>query len=287
VAAAPGATPATPEELVDTIPGSMLGNYTKNGRIEFKDALNFQEITPGEQRVYMVRTRLSNRQASADSNIVAVRVYPVPDQVTDLRATLTEGSVLLAWSPPLFTPANGARSVEYRLYRADLPPGTTSGDSQAPVPPASAAPQMLAELVSTEFADMNAELGRRYVYFVRSVIRFNGESAESDDSNTALVEVKDVFPPAVPQGIVVVPSPADANLPASVEISWSFNAEEDLTGYRVYRGSEPSALVQVTTELLLTPTFRDSAVQRGQRYYYSVTASRDALARSALTDQKR
>jgi fibronectin type 3 domain-containing protein len=58
-----------------------------------------------------------------------------------------------------------------------------------------------------------------------------------------------------------------------VDLSWSINVENDLAGYRVYRSEtrgERGQLLQA--ELVSSPAFRDSSVESGHRYWYSVTA---------------
>jgi hypothetical protein len=77
-----GATPAAPAKsatlprLVHTIPADSLGAYERNGAVEFRDPLNPGELasSPGETLLYRVRTRVSAKRASADSNSVTVRV---------------------------------------------------------------------------------------------------------------------------------------------------------------------------------------------------------------------
>ena len=86
--------------LADTIPSETIGQYQKNGRIEFPDKLDPSELTGGSggDLIYTVRTRLSQARESADSNVVAVRAYPAPATVQDLRVALTETALVLDWS---------------------------------------------------------------------------------------------------------------------------------------------------------------------------------------------
>jgi fibronectin type 3 domain-containing protein len=95
---------------------------------------------------------------------------------------------------------------------------------------------------------------------------------ESDDSAPAIVTPRDTFPPATPQNVVAAVLPGD-NDGGIVDLSWSINVEADLAGYRVYRSEKPGEHGQLLqTELLASPAFRDSSVQGGHRYWYTVTA---------------
>jgi len=60
---------------------------------------------------------------------------------------------------------------------------------------------------------------------------------------------------------------------AVVELSWSINVEPDLAGYRVYRSGEESTRGSLlTADLLPSPSYRDTSVEVGQHYWYTVTA---------------
>jgi hypothetical protein len=74
------------------------------------------------------------------------------------------------------------------------------------------------------------------------------------------------LPPSAPTGLTAVAGNE------SVALSWNPNAEPDLTGYRVYRGTlsgGPYAFVTATTQLSLT----DGGLVNGQTYHYVVTAT--------------
>ena len=74
-------------------------------------------------------------------------------------------------------------------------------------------------------------------------------------------------------GLVVALVPRGADTPAHLELSWAISPETDVAGYNVYRSEQAGAPgTRLTTDLLLTPAFRDMNVEPGHRYLYTVTA---------------
>src|SRR5437899_6687874 len=70
--------------LVYTIPGALLETYEQDGRVRFLDPISPEEIRAhlGEILVYRIRTRVSKKRTSPDSNTVTVPVFPVPERVS-------------------------------------------------------------------------------------------------------------------------------------------------------------------------------------------------------------
>jgi hypothetical protein len=260
--------------LADTIPGSSVAQYQKEGHVEFPDPLDPGDLArePGRQLVYIVRTRASRARASTDSNPVTLRVYPPPPPVNDLRVTITETALELAWTAA--QPPPGATTIGYRIYRTEIAPDTLTAAIQNLSQATLLAPlTLLSQATASEYRDTNVAFGHTYAYTVRAVAQFGPDLVESADSAAALVAAKDIFPPAIPQGLEAVVTPASPGAQAYVELAWNLSTEPDLAGYSVYRSEEQGARGErLNTGLSTAPTFRDLTAMPGRRYFYKVTA---------------
>jgi hypothetical protein len=223
---------------------------------------------------YRVRTRASKKKDSADSNIATVKLYPVADKIQAVNTEVTQSAIELSWAAPKLAAEDSGLTVSaYHVYRGEL-------DGCAPVPAGGDLSHakwknpliLLAPAQSNAYSDTFFEFGKTYVYLVRSVTIAEGSPIESDDSAPAMVTPRDTFPPAEPQNVVaaVLPGPNGALV---VDLSWSLNVESDLAGYRIYRSEKEGERGQLLqTDVLPSPAFRDSYVEAGHRYWYSVTA---------------
>jgi hypothetical protein len=262
--------------LVYTIPGALSTDYAVQGKIQFTDPLAAEELRarPGLVLAYRVRTRASKKKDSADSNIATVKLYPVADKIQAVNTEVTQSAIELSWAAPKLAAEDSGLTVSaYHVYRGEL-------DGCAPVPAGGDLSHakwknpliLLAPAQSNAYSDTFFEFGKTYVYLVRSVTIAEGSPIESDDSAPAMVTPRDTFPPAEPQNVVaaVLPGPNGALV---VDLSWSLNVESDLAGYRIYRSEKESERGQLLqTDVLPSPAFRDSSVEAGHRYWYSVTA---------------
>jgi len=110
--------------VVDTVPGAVLSGYMQQGKAQFPEPISAEEMrsNPVESVAYRIRTRVSERKVSADSNEVTVNLYPVPEAIGVVEAKVTEDGIQLKWRAPssnsLSEPISGVK--EYHVYRGEL-----------------------------------------------------------------------------------------------------------------------------------------------------------------------
>jgi hypothetical protein len=127
-----------------------------------------------------------------------------------------------------------------------------------------------------EVMDTTVEWEHRYVYWVvvrTVVLTADGKPqamVDGDDSPPVEVFVHDIFPPERPTGLQAVFSGLEQQ--KFIDVTWTPNSESDLTGYNVYRHEQGTQPVKINGDLVKTPAFRDTRVESGHRYFYSVTA---------------
>jgi len=264
--------------LVDTVPGTILQGYTKEGKVSYPSPVQPDELRDraGETALYQVRTRVSERKVSADSNQVSVDLYPVPQRIEDLAAQVTEKSIQLKWTAPTSTSAGAQLPPiqEFRVYRGELDPGSAAA-AQKDLHAAKWIIPLLQIGTSKDagYQDFAFDFGKTYAYVVRTVISEGGAGLESGDSKPLILSTKDTFPPAAPQDLVGAALPGATAGSYVVDLSWTINLETDMAGYHVYRSESDNARGQLLTpELLPTPSYRDATVTSGRRYWYTVTA---------------
>ncbi len=263
---------------VYTIPGALVDNYREDGRVVFTVPIAPEETRshPGGAVAYAVRTRASMKRASADSNVVSLRVVPVPAPIASVEARVTESAIELTWPVPAATAAGELVTTisSYKIYRSETHPAEAGAPPQDLLPgKLEAHPALLASSETNSFRDASMVFDHTYVYLVRSVIQVEGNELESSDSQPVTVTPHDTFPPAVPQGLVAAVLPGATSGTVLVDLSWSINLETDLAGYHVYRSEQEGTRGQlVTPDLLPTPAVRDTSVEPGHRFWYTVTA---------------
>ena len=231
------------------------------------------ELAAGEPRAvrYFVEVRNEAGRSAGLGNAAVVLAGAAPAPVADLTSELEKDGVALRWAA-----ANDGTAV--RLKRKLLTPSAKKetgllGEQKQP-----AEVQLLVKGGSEAGGalDKAAERGAAYEYRAQRVaqVTVDGETLElaGELSEPLRVEVKDIFPPDAPKGLVAVASQA-ADGSVSIDLSWQPNSEEDLAGYAVYRREGDAAWQKVSpAKPVVGPAFHDTQVQAGHTYSYAVTA---------------
>jgi Fibronectin type III domain len=217
---------------------------------DFTDHLS-GALASGPLRPLTYTVELENHagQSAGPSNAAATAAGAAPAQVADLRAQAQADGKLVE----------------------------KAGAAKSRTPPREQAPEQTLEFTGQDegtVLDRNAALDHTYTYTVQRIAKLalEGKSVEvaSAPSESITIDARDVFPPAVPQGLQTV---ADAEGRA-IDLSWQPDTEADLAGYSVYRREAGSNTppVRISAQGQTAPSFRDVTAQPGHRYEYSVSA---------------
>lgn len=236
-------------------------------------------LASGEPRPVSYFVELLNKKdrSAGVSNPATVLLGAAPGAVEGLKAEVRKQGVVLSW-----TPDNEKAAV--RLERKLLTPATAKSQSKSEQGPLAPSPEPMKQSLLVETGtehgraiDSNAHFDETYEYRAQRVVRIelDGKTLELPGEVSAPidVDVKNVFPPAVPTGLAAVASVGANGTGPSIDVNWQPNTEADLAGYIVYRREEGGAWQRVSPATpAIEPAFHDTQVQRGHTYRYAVSA---------------
>lgn len=232
------------------------------------------ELANGPAHPVTYRVEIKNRAGHSYglSNPAITLLGSAPAPVTDFHAEMKPTGVVLAWKPE--------KATTVRLHRVLQASPNQVGKKEANPRGAEPEPSTQNLLVQPKDSsdpgqaiDVSVALNRHYSYSAERVVAIDVEGSKVEISSAAspmaMVDTKDVFPPAVPSELVTIALEA----PESIDLSWSANTEEDLAGYFVYRRQEGEKAVRISpVKPILGPSFRDASGKAGVHYFYSVTS---------------
>ena len=240
--------PATAATFTDTLPEQL------------------QSAHPLGFASYAVEVENTRGRSAGLSNQVTVPLAPTLPPPSRLSARVTAQGVEISASgergstPGELTSYHLFRRLQGAKAETDLGAATSNEET--------------GNAYTLHFLDSNAEWENTYLYKVAAVtvepVQGKDEWIEGADSEQIEVFVHDVFPPAVPVGLQAVFA-GTAQQPF-IDLSWAPNTESDLVGYNIYRHEEGAVAVKINSGLVKAPTYRDTAVQPGHRYFYSISA---------------
>ena len=277
-AQAQAATARRPEKAAASECAVVLREIVTPGASDAVDPLP-EALTGGPARLLEYRVQLKNAagRTAGPSPAVIAAAGAAPERVEELSATEAKQGVVLEWRPEAVsgetveldrTTVSVSGAAAAASQRRDALPGAGKEPAESRFRAGEAAGAMDAGGT----VDRTAAIGATYRYTAQRVrsVAVDGQTLElrSAPSAAATVEVRDVFPPEAPAGLVAAPgfvypsdqrspgtpgfhpsdqrspgtpglaSEGDAGKPAiapAIDLSWNPNPEPRVAGYRVYR----------------------------------------------------
>jgi hypothetical protein len=252
--------------------------FAPDAEADFTDHLP-ATLTSGPPQLVTYTVELRNRRGrtAGPSNPAWSASGAPPAQAAAFTAEIRSDRVLLHWQP-----ASDASAL-IRIQRTLIAkPGAPPKPSSALLSKGAEAP--VQQTLEVGYAsghdpahayDKDAAFNQEYRYTVQRIetltLATHKIEIASVPSQAVTLNTRDIFPPAVPTGLVAVASPEEH----AIDLSWSPNTENDLAGYIVYRheaGSGAAATRISSAQPLAGPAFRDTTAAPGKSYAYSISA---------------
>ena len=252
-------TPKVTESYRDTLPAAL------------------QQQNPLGMITYAVEVLNANGRGAGISNRVQVPLAKTLSPPADFAAKVESGGVRLTWSTEKPDTSNPQISYRYAVYRRleKNQPNQTTPHNQKSQEWMLVGEVPLSDTENPSLLDSTIEWEQTYFYRmnVATMVSEAGKSEtriDGEDTPEIRVFTHDIFPPAVPTGLQAVSS--GPGQPPFIDLIWAPASAPDLAGYNVYRREAGSTPVKINSELVRTPAYRDTAVQPGKEYLYSVSA---------------
>ncbi len=201
---------------------------------------------------YAVSATREKRKTSELSPLVAIRPVAPPDAPRNLRAVAEEGRVCLEWDPPPVGEEGRAPAKVYGVYRRPAPAPGVADDGWYE--------RILAGSPAPSYVDRGVETGRRYLYVVRAAPSDQPPFLLGPPSEEVLVDTRDVFAPAAPEGLIVLREIG------GVRLLWSPVLAPDLASYEVLRRRSDGTW-ETVAKAITDPTWFDASAPEGETAY--------------------
>jgi hypothetical protein len=258
-------TAPPPSQVVSTVAFAPVLKQEQATPPAAKDSLSGLVNSGADFATYSVVVQSSSGRAAAPSNQATVALVPALPPPAQLSASPVPLGISISWNQA-WPPQNQTHfnvQYAYRVMRREQ-----GAKSPVMIKQVGVSNQAMALI------DTGIEWQKHYDYWITPVTLWQGASKkgeiEGEDSPLVSVFANDTFPPAVPAGLEAVFSA----LPGQpfIDLSWTPDTEPDLAGYNIYRHTGNEVPGKINPELVKVPAFRDTQVNRGTKYFYSVSA---------------
>ncbi len=281
-------------------PASQSGTPVPKVQASYIDTLSedLQKQNPTVTLTYALSVQNASGRSAGLSNQVNIPSAPTLPPPGDFGAQIRADGILLSWNCPSSISTaeirtSDALTYNTRIYRRELGKNAASKITDAPLTDCLRTPsngQASQDQGSRrrEFLDQTFEWEKHYDYHATlvTIISEPGKpesEVEGDDTPVVSVFAHDIFPPAAPSGLQAVFS--GVGQAPFVDLVWSPDVEADLGGYNVFRREEGGLPVKLNSTPVKTPAFRDSTVESGKQYFYSVSAVDERNNESAKSEE--
>jgi hypothetical protein len=235
-----------------------------------------------DEATYVVQVLNDRNRGAGLSNRVKVSLAPTLPPVPDFSARVTAEGVLLSWQcPPALSDGVANLGHRLRIYRReekaanDIQAGEVDLESCLTPMMSTSGVNSGEDEKRSQFLDTSFEWEKTYSYraTVVTVVPRPGQpevQVEGEDTPSVTVYAHDVFPPSVPSGLQAVFSGVGQQ--PFIDLVWTPDSDADLAGYNIYRHAAGGPPVKINSELVKTPAYRDTGVQPGTKYFYSVAS---------------
>ena len=219
-------------------------------------------ISGGPQKSQVVR---ATRKGGKAASVPMAPVLPAQG----IHSELDVRGVYLIWENEI-EDQHPSLKFDYRVYRRE------KGSSKRIAVPYLRAVLHTKEGERWSGVDTSIEWEKTYSYSVTPVTRVYSRSGkliseiEGDESTPIEITTHDVFPPAVPERLLALPS----HIPEKefVDLLWAPNTEKDIAGYNVYRREANGEAARINSAPMPMLSFQDTNVVAAHTYFYSISA---------------
>ena len=220
---------------VATLEAPAFADSEPGDRLALRSPLSAWKL--GQPAILVITAWNRAGRAGGYSNQVPIQPLQAPGAPSLGEPAVTAQGVALSWIP-------ADRAEEYAIERARSREGAF---------------ETLGRLAADSFLDRTVAWGDLHRYRLRPYRMSDAGWIEGPLSETVSVTPVDTFPPPPPRGLRAV------RTATAVELSWLPVEEEDVAGYRVYRGG--GALGPLVTGT----SFSDDTAAAATAYDYEVT----------------